>query len=270
MRLEWSPARCRCAERRLGLRLQQLLARRTLLPKRRSRLPVEVKHCDCLDPRQSRHANQRLLPVLHSCSPPPRPAQYPQHVATGPGIACGPTDKSRWTEGLRAYRVSSYGRPSVEPRPLQPRKKDAMHATALSRCGTSPTSPARFFRNLRCCYLDFSRRLLCHEIVPRTLLPHTRTPRRRRRLPCLACSSQYPSPIFPQRPLSTRPAMAGQSKVETLPPWGYAVAGAAGAVIANTLVYPLDLCVSLPLAHVPSYARHANPPPGSRRGYKSR
>ncbi|KAH7095036.1 peroxisomal membrane protein-like protein Pmp47 [Paraphoma chrysanthemicola] len=35
--------------------------------------------------------------------------------------------------------------------------------------------------------------------------------------------------------------MAGQSKVETLPPWGNAVAGAAGAVIANTLVYPLDL-----------------------------
>ncbi|OAL46015.1 mitochondrial carrier [Pyrenochaeta sp. DS3sAY3a] len=35
--------------------------------------------------------------------------------------------------------------------------------------------------------------------------------------------------------------MAGQSKVEALPPWGNAVAGAAGAVIANTLVYPLDL-----------------------------
>ena len=38
--------------------------------------------------------------------------------------------------------------------------------------------------------------------------------------------------------------MAGQSKVETLPPWGNAVAGAAGAVIANTFVYPLDLQVS--------------------------
>jgi len=35
--------------------------------------------------------------------------------------------------------------------------------------------------------------------------------------------------------------MAGQSKVEVLPPWGNAVAGAAGAVVANTLVYPLDL-----------------------------
>jgi len=35
--------------------------------------------------------------------------------------------------------------------------------------------------------------------------------------------------------------MAVQSKEAPLPPWGYAVAGAAGAVIANTLVYPLDI-----------------------------
>ncbi|KAL5116835.1 ADP/ATP carrier protein [Pleosporales sp. CAS-2024a] len=35
--------------------------------------------------------------------------------------------------------------------------------------------------------------------------------------------------------------MAGPSKVAVLPPWGNAVAGAAGAVIANTMVYPLDL-----------------------------
>ncbi|KAI9687414.1 MAG: ADP/ATP carrier protein [Bogoriella megaspora] len=33
--------------------------------------------------------------------------------------------------------------------------------------------------------------------------------------------------------------MAGQSK--ELPPWGYAVAGSAGAVLANALVYPLDI-----------------------------
>lgn len=33
--------------------------------------------------------------------------------------------------------------------------------------------------------------------------------------------------------------MAAQSK--ELPPWGYAVAGASGAVIANALVYPLDM-----------------------------
>lgn len=34
--------------------------------------------------------------------------------------------------------------------------------------------------------------------------------------------------------------MAGQSK-EAVPPWGLAVAGATGAVIANALVYPLDI-----------------------------
>lgn len=36
--------------------------------------------------------------------------------------------------------------------------------------------------------------------------------------------------------------MAGQSKPE-LAPWGKAVAGATGAVLANTLVYPLDMSV---------------------------
>jgi hypothetical protein len=35
--------------------------------------------------------------------------------------------------------------------------------------------------------------------------------------------------------------MAGQSKEVLLPPWGYAVAGATGAVLANVLVYPLDM-----------------------------
>ncbi|KAF2252484.1 mitochondrial carrier [Trematosphaeria pertusa] len=35
--------------------------------------------------------------------------------------------------------------------------------------------------------------------------------------------------------------MAGQSKVEKLPPWGNAIAGSAGAVVANALVYPLDI-----------------------------
>lgn len=34
--------------------------------------------------------------------------------------------------------------------------------------------------------------------------------------------------------------MAGQSKVQ-LAPWESAVAGAAGAVLANALVYPLDM-----------------------------
>ncbi|KAK8197078.1 mitochondrial carrier domain-containing protein [Phyllosticta capitalensis] len=35
--------------------------------------------------------------------------------------------------------------------------------------------------------------------------------------------------------------MAGQSKEAALPPWGFAIAGATGAVIANALVYPLDI-----------------------------
>ena len=35
--------------------------------------------------------------------------------------------------------------------------------------------------------------------------------------------------------------MAGQSKLERLPPWGSAVAGSTGAVLANALVYPLDM-----------------------------
>ncbi|KAF2760770.1 mitochondrial carrier [Pseudovirgaria hyperparasitica] len=35
--------------------------------------------------------------------------------------------------------------------------------------------------------------------------------------------------------------MAAQSKVAPLPPWGYAIAGSAGAVWANALVYPLDI-----------------------------
>lgn len=35
--------------------------------------------------------------------------------------------------------------------------------------------------------------------------------------------------------------MARQSKIERLPPWGNAVAGATGAVLANALVYPLDI-----------------------------
>jgi len=35
--------------------------------------------------------------------------------------------------------------------------------------------------------------------------------------------------------------MAGQSKEAAIPPWGLAVAGATGAVIANAMVYPLDI-----------------------------
>ena len=39
--------------------------------------------------------------------------------------------------------------------------------------------------------------------------------------------------------------MTGQSKPMRLCPWGSAVAGATGAVLANAMVYPLDLFVTI-------------------------
>jgi len=35
--------------------------------------------------------------------------------------------------------------------------------------------------------------------------------------------------------------MGAQSKEAPLPAWGYALAGATGAVLANAAVYPLDM-----------------------------
>lgn len=35
--------------------------------------------------------------------------------------------------------------------------------------------------------------------------------------------------------------MASKAGLPPLPPWGNALAGATGAVIANALVYPLDM-----------------------------
>lgn len=43
--------------------------------------------------------------------------------------------------------------------------------------------------------------------------------------------------------------MGAQSK-EIVPPWGLAVAGATGAVLANALVYPLDMFVVFRLPHI--------------------
>lgn len=40
--------------------------------------------------------------------------------------------------------------------------------------------------------------------------------------------------------------MAGQSKAAPIGPWGKATAGATGAVLANALVYPLDMCATIP------------------------
>ena len=37
-------------------------------------------------------------------------------------------------------------------------------------------------------------------------------------------------------------AMSIKENVGTLPPWGNALAGASGAVLANAAIYPLDMC----------------------------
>ncbi|KAH8724620.1 mitochondrial carrier domain-containing protein [Phaeosphaeriaceae sp. PMI808] len=61
--------------------------------------------------------------------------------------------------------------------------------------------------------------------------------------------------------------MAGQSKLESLPPWGSAVAGAAGAVIANTLVYPLDLIKTRLQVQVKRSPTSNNPNPADDEHY---
>ena len=42
--------------------------------------------------------------------------------------------------------------------------------------------------------------------------------------------------------------MAAKTGKPPLPPWGNAVAGATGAVLANALVYPLDMFVGRSLS----------------------
>ncbi len=62
--------------------------------------------------------------------------------------------------------------------------------------------------------------------------------------------------------------MAVQSKPAPIGPWGKATAGAAGAVLANALVYPLDLCVRLcipPFSGLRNDANRRGGPPASRR-----
>ena len=47
--------------------------------------------------------------------------------------------------------------------------------------------------------------------------------------------------------------MAPSTKAAPLPPWGSAVAGATGAVLANAIVYPLDMFVARPNSSVMTY-----------------
>jgi hypothetical protein len=63
--------------------------------------------------------------------------------------------------------------------------------------------------------------------------------------------------------------MAGQSKPAALPPWGSAVAGATGAVLANAMVYPLDLYGALTM-HLRTYVTNPVVSTESRQNFKSR
>jgi hypothetical protein len=60
--------------------------------------------------------------------------------------------------------------------------------------------------------------------------------------------------------------MGVQSK-EVIPPWGLAVAGATGALLANALVYPLDMYEAWFLTED---ALNANQPAESRLVFKSK
>lgn len=44
--------------------------------------------------------------------------------------------------------------------------------------------------------------------------------------------------------------MAGLSKEAPIPPWGLAIAGATGAVLANAMVYPLDMYIPNLNSHI--------------------
>jgi hypothetical protein len=59
----------------------------------------------------------------------------------------------------------------------------------------------------------------------------------------LVFPNKYPSlrPLWPHFQTHTADRMAAQSKQVALSPWGNALAGALGAVFANTCVYPLDM-----------------------------
>ncbi|KAF2198615.1 mitochondrial carrier [Delitschia confertaspora ATCC 74209] len=63
--------------------------------------------------------------------------------------------------------------------------------------------------------------------------------------------------------------MGGQSKVQPLPPWGNAVAGATGAVIANALVYPLDIVKTRLQVQIKRSPSSSDPNPADDEHYTS-
>lgn len=52
--------------------------------------------------------------------------------------------------------------------------------------------------------------------------------------------------------------MPGKAGQVPLPPWGNALAGATGAVLANAIVYPLDMYAELPAVEKSRRARADN------------
>ncbi|KAF2752079.1 peroxisomal membrane protein-like protein Pmp47 [Sporormia fimetaria CBS 119925] len=63
--------------------------------------------------------------------------------------------------------------------------------------------------------------------------------------------------------------MAGASKVEALPPWGSAIAGSAGAILANAIVYPLDIVKTRLQVQMKRSPNSADPNPADGEHYTS-
>ena len=149
-------------------------------------------------------------------------AAFSQHpnsshfVSRTPNVAIENLEKMFLVESILSLFVglfSQNGNRVVNPR--------VIFAEFLARAASGPTRPASF-------------RALC---------------RGRNKIPLSADDEISASPHPPTHPNPSQSAavrykpleeMAAQSKV-ALPPWGNALAGALGAVFANTCVYPLDM-----------------------------